>query len=233
MTTLGPPEGKRLCHAGIFEADEAVSTAISPTTLDTTDHVQVTTQDAISTPSVERVSSQEWLEDVEVQDIGMGVKTCHSDRTLDIDAFFGKPYTTTSKDGKMRRVRDCDACHKKGHPSQIVSDSSTCRRHVAFRHAVSYYLFIIFLEVDVQDFQDAYRKWCKVNNFESMLPQDIKDRKATAALSKVNAEQTSIDGHLRPIIRYTDSLFREAAIEWLISTDQVSCLVCHRYCYSR
>jgi hypothetical protein len=76
--------------------------------------------------------------------------------------------------------------------------------------------------------QDAYRKWCKAENFESMLPQDVKDRKTTAALAKENAEQATIDGHLRPIIRkeviipYTDSLFREAAIEWLISTNQAS-----------
>ncbi|KAG2113946.1 uncharacterized protein F5147DRAFT_744119 [Suillus discolor] len=81
-----------------------------------------------------------------------------------------------------------------------------CRRHLAFRHA------------------DAYRKWCKANEFASMLPQDIKERKTAAAIA--NAQQTSLDGHLKEIpphkavVPYTDALFRDAAIEWLISTSQ-------------
>jgi len=79
--------------------------------------------------------------------------------------------------------------------------------------------------------QDAYHKWCKAKNFDSMLPQDVKDRKTAAALTKANAEQMTIDGHLQPIIcnnmviPYSDSLFREATIEWLVSTNQVSTLV--------
>ncbi|KAG1787959.1 uncharacterized protein HD556DRAFT_1245953, partial [Suillus plorans] len=88
----------------------------------------------------------------------------------------------------------------------IVSDTSTCRRHIAFRHP------------------DAYRQWCKTNNFESMLPQDVKERKTAAAV--LNAQQTSLDRHLQEIppnnvvIPYTDTHFREAAIEWLVSTSQ-------------
>ncbi|KAG0702484.1 hypothetical protein DFH29DRAFT_804888, partial [Suillus ampliporus] len=90
----------------------------------------------------------------------------------------------------------------------IVSDTSMCRRHIAFWHL------------------DAYRQWCKTNNFESMLPQDVKERKMAAAV--VNTQQRSLNGHLQEIppnkvvIPYTNMLFCEAAIEWLISTSQVS-----------
>ena len=53
-----------------------------------------------------------------------------------------------------------------------------------------------------------------------MLPKAAK-----AAREKVN--QTSLDGHLKEIPKservtpYSDAAFREAAIEWLIATDQV------------
>ncbi|KAG1823906.1 uncharacterized protein BJ212DRAFT_1261854, partial [Suillus subaureus] len=69
-----------------------------------------------------------------------------------------------------------------------------------------------------------YQQWCKTNNFKSMLPQDVKECKMAAAV--VNMQQTSLNGHLQEIppnkvvIPYTDSLFCEAAIEWLISTSQ-------------
>lgn len=57
-----------------------------------------------------------------------------------------------------------------------------------------------------------------------MLPADVKERKAAASTDKA---QTQLDPHLKDIplkehiIPYSDKIFREAAIEWLISTDQV------------
>lgn len=42
--------------------------------------------------------------------------------------------------------------------------------------------------------------------------------------------QTTLDGHLRPIdppapiLKYSDVLFKEAAEDWMISTNQVRCL---------
>jgi hypothetical protein len=56
-----------------------------------------------------------------------------------------------------------------------------------------------------------------------MMPGDVKARKAAAAKTK----QTTLDPHLREIppmeriLPYTDELFTQAAIEWLVSTDQV------------
>ncbi|KAF8834463.1 hypothetical protein BDN67DRAFT_873223, partial [Paxillus ammoniavirescens] len=69
-----------------------------------------------------------------------------------------------------------------------------------------------------------YQKWCKTNNFKSMLPTDVKACNAATAVA--NAKQSSLDDHVRVIelgecvLPYTDKLFREAVIEWLISTNQ-------------
>jgi hypothetical protein len=57
----------------------------------------------------------------------------------------------------------------------------------------------------------------------SMLPKDAKKRRNDAAADK----QSRLDPHLREkpqkerVIPYNDDLFRDAAIEWLVSTDQV------------
>lgn len=59
-----------------------------------------------------------------------------------------------------------------------------------------------------------------------MLPDDTSARKKTSALSR----QGTLDAHLRElppteqVARYTDDIFREASIEWLVSTDQVFCV---------
>jgi len=57
-----------------------------------------------------------------------------------------------------------------------------------------------------------------------MLPKDACSRHDTAASNK----QTCLDFHLKEeplkvrVIVYSDNLFCNAAIEWLVSTDQVS-----------
>jgi hypothetical protein len=60
-----------------------------------------------------------------------------------------------------------------------------------------------------------------------MLPGDTKRRKAKA---DTDAQQT-LDPHLRElpvkerVYPYTDVAFRQAAIEWLVSTDQVCFII--------
>ncbi|KAF8129341.1 hypothetical protein EV363DRAFT_1169364, partial [Boletus edulis] len=82
----------------------------------------------------------------------------------------------------------------------------TCRRHLASKHKALYY------------------KWCQENGFESMLAEDSQNRRK-AAIS-TNLKQSALDTHLREptavekVVSYTDQLFREAAIEWLITTSQ-------------
>jgi hypothetical protein len=64
-----------------------------------------------------------------------------------------------------------------------------------------------------------------------MLPGDVKARKA-----KTEHAQQTINAHLieqklaERVVPYSDKLFKKAAIEWLIATDQVSMpysLLCH------
>ncbi|KAG2745644.1 hypothetical protein P692DRAFT_201719774, partial [Suillus brevipes Sb2] len=85
-----------------------------------------------------------------------------------------------------------------------VNEVTTLRRHQEAAH------------------RGDYLKWAKSNNFVSMLPKDAKRRREDAAAD----QQSSINGHLKPrvpnerVIQYTDALFREAATQWLIDTDQ-------------
>jgi len=74
--------------------------------------------------------------------------------------------------------------------------------------------------------QAKYDLWCLKNNFESKLPKAIKSRKEAQAAVE-DAKQLMLHPHLKeqpPLetyVAYSDALFREAAIEWLVSTDQV------------
>jgi hypothetical protein len=71
----------------------------------------------------------------------------------------------------------------------------------------------------------VYKKWAKRNNFDSMLPKDAQERRKS--LADTNLRQSAVDDHFkvaRPEDKpglYTDDLFQEAAIEWLIETNQV------------
>ncbi|KAJ3816180.1 hypothetical protein F5880DRAFT_1445250, partial [Lentinula raphanica] len=64
------------------------------------------------------------------------------------------------------------------------------------------------------------------NQFVSMLPKDVSARKVAIQDAANNHKQSMIDSHVerRPGIKhtvpYSDTSFREAAIEWLVSTDQ-------------
>jgi hypothetical protein len=74
-------------------------------------------------------------------------------------------------------------------------------------------------------FKSKYNSWCIKNNFESKLPKAVKSRK-DAKTAEDRSKQSSLDPHLEEqqkeiFVPYSDSLFREAAIEWLIATDQV------------
>ncbi|KAJ7847688.1 hypothetical protein B0H13DRAFT_1646001, partial [Mycena leptocephala] len=93
----------------------------------------------------------------------------------------------------------------------LISDATTNRRHLAktAKHA------------------DVYRAWAVKNDFESKLEEDIPSRKqalAEAEEAKAKLPQQTLDPHLREkperVVSYSDELFRDAALEWLIATDQ-------------
>ncbi|KAJ7923695.1 hypothetical protein B0H13DRAFT_1563166, partial [Mycena leptocephala] len=86
----------------------------------------------------------------------------------------------------------------------IVAQTTTLRRHLESDH------------------YNTYHRWAKSVDFESALPGDRKARKAAAGPEV----QPTLDPHLKNIpakeviIPYSHELFREAAIEWLVATDQ-------------
>lgn len=65
--------------------------------------------------------------------------------------------------------------------------------------------------------------------FESKLPKALKAQRE-AKIAEDKSKQSSIDPHLRErvekerVIPYSDELFRDAAMEWVIATDQVRSL---------
>ncbi|KAH9017161.1 hypothetical protein EDB84DRAFT_1276639, partial [Lactarius hengduanensis] len=69
-----------------------------------------------------------------------------------------------------------------------------------------------------------YRKWCDANNFNSMLPEDTRQRKEAALDRSLQTQQTVLSDHFDPpgpeVIPYSDRVFEAAAIEWLIHTNQ-------------
>ncbi|KAJ6618035.1 hypothetical protein B0H10DRAFT_1796135, partial [Mycena sp. CBHHK59/15] len=72
-----------------------------------------------------------------------------------------------------------------------------------------------------------YRKWAKKHNFESRLEEDVQARKKAATEAeeaKQKLQQQSLDPHLKEkperVVPYSDQLFLDAAVEWLIGTDQ-------------
>ncbi|KAI9440271.1 hypothetical protein F5148DRAFT_989071 [Russula earlei] len=74
--------------------------------------------------------------------------------------------------------------------------------------------------------QGPYRCWCKSSDFYLMLPKDAKTRHKEA-LDKV-MEQSQVNDHFHPMnpddrpTPYSDEVFKEAALQWLIKTDQIT-----------
>jgi len=71
-----------------------------------------------------------------------------------------------------------------------------------------------------------YLDWAKKNQFQSMLPKDAQRHCDTA----VADYQTHLNPHLKElpikehVTLYTDEVFLNVTIEWLVLTDQVSSL---------
>ncbi|KAK7017666.1 putative AC transposase, partial [Favolaschia claudopus] len=133
------------------------------------------------------------LADIDVQPISDTSAPPKLPAAADITHFFGQPFTAKGTSGMDKLHRKCTICR-----DRQISDLSTNRRHMEAYHA------------------PEYRTWCKKNDFESKLPADIKARKAQAAEAK-QLEQQTLDPHLQKkperVVRYSDKLFRDAAIE--------------------
>ncbi|KAH9159939.1 hypothetical protein EDB89DRAFT_1857309, partial [Lactarius sanguifluus] len=84
----------------------------------------------------------------------------------------------------------------------IVADASTCRRHCESKHA------------------GKYRNWCKKVGFESKLAGDVAARKLKAEQSQCTIDSHLVEKKSANQVTYSDNLFRQVAIEWLVATDQ-------------
>ncbi|KAJ3011030.1 hypothetical protein NUW54_g2304 [Trametes sanguinea] len=147
---------------------------------------------------VDAVDAQGFLQDIQLSALDNTIRGRREEKTRDIDHFFGSVSTENGK-----RVRACTICskHKK---VLLVAEVTTLRRHLQALH------------------EGRYRNWAEKNDFESMLPKDTKARRERAS----EPTQGRLDEHLveKPVrertVRYTDDVFRQAALEWLVATDQ-------------
>ncbi|KAG6834676.1 hypothetical protein H0H93_008099, partial [Arthromyces matolae] len=195
-----------------LEASQATSEVIQPppptTIAQTTSQLPDLNGVAIQEPPIPRTASTaskvvgDSDNDSEIEEIRTvePSKPTYVERRRDVDHFFTPTYQKGGKD-----VRDCRRCGKKHkRPVTLVSDVTTLRRHLQAHHEAVYHI------------------WAKKNDFLSMLPRDTKARKEQASKD----QQSRLDSHLHSIppseriIPYSDTIFREAAYEWMIVTDQ-------------
>ncbi|KZT24064.1 hypothetical protein NEOLEDRAFT_1068345 [Neolentinus lepideus HHB14362 ss-1] len=94
-------------------------------------------------------------------------------------------------------------CRKLGRTVVIVNEVTTLRRHIQGPH------------------YGVYHQWCKKNDFVSKLPKDKKKKE-----TEQKKDQATLDNHVQSapaqerVLPYSHERFREAAVKWLIATDQ-------------
>ncbi|KAH9048196.1 hypothetical protein EDB84DRAFT_330541 [Lactarius hengduanensis] len=145
--------------------------------------------------------------DVETMGID-GESLNKTDPTADIKTFFR---ALPQVPGQAKKRMSCILCAKGlgcVKQDKILSyEHSTLRRHAASLHL------------------RRYKRWCKENKFESMLPDDTKRRREAALDKGAKILQSTITHHFQPEnaaekpIAYSDKAFSCAAIEWLIEAN--------------
>ncbi|TFY77500.1 hypothetical protein EWM64_g6510 [Hericium alpestre] len=140
---------------------------------------------------------------IEVSDNSDADKPKKLPASADVRYFFNNAHDRRDGEGKSRKLHDCRICkeHRKM-KYEFVVDLTTSRRHLQSEH------------------KGTYRAWVKTNSFTSMLPEDTQVRRSAQASTTV---QSSLDDHAKPIERpapYSDEIFKRAAIEWLVASDQ-------------
>lgn len=122
----------------------------------------------------------------------------------------------------MRERRRLCTRRKKQSKYEFVTHLSTARRHLQAVHSVC--LLSVSNQKSTHQQQGEYYKWCKETGFVSMLPNDTQKRRKEAESVGMIPTQGSLDDHVQPMEKmkgYSDEEWKDAAIEWLISTDQV------------
>ena len=102
------------------------------------------------------------------------------------------------------------------------------RCHAAAHHSVC------FSTLTVPDSelasQHQYCKWCKEHIFKSMLPED--SRQCKEAASESGLHQMALSSHFADTevsIPYSNKVFEDATIQWLVHTNQVGSFVSLAY----
>ncbi|KAF8264313.1 hypothetical protein EI94DRAFT_1806013 [Lactarius quietus] len=121
--------------------------------------------------------------------------------SVDVKAFFTEvPRLPGQNKGHMQCNLQGLVCPKQ--EKFLTSEHTTLCQHAAALHA------------------HRYRKWCKLNHFNSMLPEDANPHKS-AALNK--GWQSSVIDHFdmdTMPIHYSYEAFKNTSIAWLIKTNQ-------------
>lgn len=131
-----------------------------------------------------------------------------TDPTADIKTFFR---ALPQVPGQAKKRMSCILCaNGLGCVKQdkvLSYEHSTLRRHAASLHL------------------RRYKRWCKENKFESMLPDDTRQRREAALDKGAKILQSTITRHFQPEnaaekpIAYSEKAFACAAIEWLIEAN--------------
>jgi hypothetical protein len=160
------------------------------------------------------------LLDIDVQPID-NARPTREEKRRDVDEFF-HPAVSKVINGKTKSYCICRCCPNE---KMLVNEVTTLHCHLEAQHSVS--LFFVYLLAYsftlLLSLQGKYRKWANTEKFESKLPGDIKNRKSAAAAV---LQATTLDRHLsepsltEQVAPYSDKLFHQVAIEWLVATDQ-------------
>lgn len=69
--------------------------------------------------------------------------------------------------------------------------------------------------------QPQYLDWCKDNDFKPMLPALLAAEKANSLHPQKQLSISQFTVHQEQVVPYSDERFKQAALEWLVATDQV------------
>lgn len=91
-----------------------------------------------------------------------------------------------------------------------------------WRHIIQWVIYTMFCFLYLQYFlQGWYHKWAKSVKYESKLLGNVKKHKAAMELVTWTLDQDLKEKKIaEQAVPYSDSTFYQAAIEWLVATDQ-------------
>ncbi|PPQ81719.1 hypothetical protein CVT26_007781 [Gymnopilus dilepis] len=137
------------------------------------------------------------IQSIDIEDSGPSDILNKTDPTADLTHFYRD---APPKKGSTKIRAECIVCHE-----DFCNAHSTKCRHLESKHV------------------GIYRKWAKQNNFESRLPSDTQQQRESVADELV---QTAVNDHFKTATPedkpppYSDELFKQAALEWLLETNQ-------------